>query len=63
MINVKVSVKTQWNIEYVKKMILETLVHVLVGLISIFKNYYWRFSNYLWWSYGYVKDCINKFKR
>ena len=37
MINVEVSVKTQWNIEYVKKMILGTLVHVLVGLISIQK--------------------------
>ena len=35
MINVEVRVKTQWNIEYVKKMILGTLVHVLVGLISI----------------------------
>ena len=35
MINVEVSVKTQWNIEYVKKMILGTLVHVPVGLISI----------------------------
>ena len=33
MINFEVSVKTQWNIEYVKKMILGTLVHVLVGLM------------------------------